>query len=84
MKRVVLHIDSLVLKGFRHEDRQGIAEGLQLELTRLLADPQASQQLTTNGDVSRLRAGSIQIRHDSKPQRIGAQVAQGIGKGMKR
>jgi DNA polymerase III delta prime subunit len=46
MKRVVLHIDSLVLKGFRHEDRHGIAEGLQQELSRLFADPQAAQQLT--------------------------------------
>jgi hypothetical protein len=84
MKRVVLHIDSLVLKGFRHEDRHGIAEGLQQELTRLFADPQAALQLTANGDVSRLRIGGIQIHHDSKPQRVGSQVAQGIGKGMKK
>ena len=84
MKRVVLHIDSLVLKGFQHEDRQGIAEGLQQELTRLFADPQSSQQLTASGDMSRLRAGSIHIRHDANPQHVGLQVAQGIGKGMKR
>lgn len=83
MKRIVLHIDSLVLKGFRHEDRHGIAEGLQQELTRLFVDPQAIQQLTANGDVSRLRIGGIQIRLDSKPQHVGLQVAQGIGKGMK-
>ena len=83
MKRVVLHIDSLVLKGFRHEDRHGIAEGLQQELSRLLAHPQAAQKLTANGDVSRLRLGSISIDQNSKPQRVGSQVAQGIGKGMK-
>ncbi len=83
MKRVVLRIDSLVLKGFQHEDRHGIAAGLQQELSRLLADPQAAQQLTANGDVSRLRLGSISIDQNSKPQRVGSQVAQGIGKGMK-
>ena len=83
MKRVVLHIDSLVLKGFRHEDRHGIAEGLQQELTRLLADPQAAQQLMENGDVSRLRLGSISIGQNSQPQRVGSQVARSIGKGMK-
>lgn len=82
MKRVVLHIDSLVLKGFRHEDRQGIAEGLQQELARLLADPQATRQLTASGDVSRLRVGSIHIGQNSKPEHVGLQVAQGIGKGM--
>lgn len=83
VKRVVLHIDSLVLKGFRHEDRHGIAEGLQQELTRLFANPQAAQQLAANGNVSRLRLGNISIDQNSKPQRIGSQVAQGIGKGMK-
>ncbi|MDO9101191.1 MAG: hypothetical protein Q7J20_10155 [Candidatus Nitrotoga sp.] len=83
MKRVVLHIDSLVLKGFRHEDRHGIAEGLQQELTRLFANPQAAQQLAANGDVSRLRLGNISINQNSKPQHVGSQVAQGIGKGMK-
>ena len=28
-QRIVLHIDRLVLNGFRQEDRQRIAEGLQ-------------------------------------------------------
>jgi hypothetical protein len=83
MKRVVLHIDSLILKGFRHEDRYGIVEGLQQELSRLFVDPQVAQQLTANGDVSRLRLGSISIDQNSKPQRVGSQVAQSIGKGMK-
>ena len=84
MKRVVLHIDSLVLKGFRHEDRHGIAEGLQQELTRLFADPQAAQQLTANGDVSRLRVGSIQIGQSSRPLHVGVEAARAIGKGMKK
>jgi len=83
MKRVVLHIDSLILNGFRHEDRHAIAAGLQQELTRLLTDPQAAQQLTVNGDVARLRVGNIQIGQNSQPQRVGSQVARGIGKGMK-
>lgn len=82
MKRVVLHIDSLVLKGFRHEDRHGIAEGMQQELARLFADPQAAQQLAAKGDVPRLRVGSVPIGQNAKPQRVGSQVAQGIGKGM--
>ena len=83
MNRIILHIYKLVLRGFNHEDRQGIAEGLQQELVRMFADPQAAQQLTANGDVSRLRIGSIRIGQNSKPQHVGSQVAQGIGKGMK-
>jgi len=83
MKRVILHIDSLVLKGFRNEDRHGIAEGLQQELTRLFAASQSAQQLAAKGDVSRLRVGSIHIGQNSKPQHVGLQVAQSIGRMMK-
>jgi hypothetical protein len=82
MKRVVLHIDSLVLKGFKHEDRHGIAEGLQQELGQLFSNHQAAQQLMANGDVSRLRVGNVRIGQNTKPQRVGSQVAQGIGKGI--
>lgn len=83
MKRIVLHIDNLVLKGFRQEDRQGIAAGLQNELGRIFSDPQAARQLMTSGDVTRLRVGNVHIGQNSKPQRVGAQLAQGIGKGIK-
>jgi hypothetical protein len=83
MKRVILHIDSLVLKGFRNEDRHGIAEGLQQELTRLFADPQAAQKLTAGGDMPRLRVGNIQIGQNPQPQHVGSQVARGIGKRVK-
>ena len=84
MKRVVIHIDRLVLNGFRFEDRHAIAAGLQQELSRVLAEPQAAQGLTTLGDRSRLQVGSLHIEHGAKPQRIGAQVAQGIGKEFKK
>ena len=84
MKRVVVHIDSLVLKGFRHEDRHAIALGLQQELSRVLANAQASQDLTALGDRSRLQVGSLHIEHGAKPQHVGEKVARGIGKEMKR
>jgi hypothetical protein len=38
MTRVVVHIDRLVLRGFRHEDKHAFAEGLQEEISRLFAD----------------------------------------------
>lgn len=84
MRRVVIHIECLVLNGFRFEDRHAIAMGLQQELSRVLADPQAVQGLTSLGDISRLQVGRMHIAQGSKPPRLGAQVAQGIGKGMKR
>jgi len=84
MKRVILHIDNLVLKGFRHEDRRGIATGLQHELSSLFADPQAVQQLTSGGDLSQLQVGSVSVGQGVKPHHIGQQVARGIGKGVEK
>ena len=84
MKRVIVHIDSLVLRGFNHEDRHAIAAGLQQELTQLFAEPQTAQSLMDRDNVSRLRVGSITINQGSKPQQVGVEAARGIGRGMKK
>ena len=84
MKRVIVHIDSLVLKGFNHEDRHAIAAGLQRELTQLFAQPQTAQTLTDRGDVSRLKIGNITINQGSKPQQVGVEAARGIAQEMKK
>lgn len=85
MKRVVIHIDRLVLNGFRPEDRHAIGEGLQQELSHLLTSPIAAQGITHLGDQAQLRAGRIHLAQSAKPQssygrNIGAQVAQSINK----
>jgi len=85
MKRTVLHIDRLVLHGFRPEDRHGIAAGLQLELGRIFSDPQAVRQLTSTGHMYRIQiggTGSARIAPGAGPRSIGTQVARGIGKGL--
>ena len=84
MKRVVVYIDRLVLKGFRHEDRHAIAVGLQQELGRVFADREAVSLLRAMGDVSQLKVGGVHIEHGSKPQRVGESVAHGIGKTIKK
>ena len=84
MKRIVLHIDKLLLHGFKHEDRHGIAAGLKQELGQLLSNPQAAHQLMTNGDVSRLRVGNVRIGQNVKSKNVGMQLAHGISQGIKR
>jgi hypothetical protein len=59
MKRVVVHIDRMVLKGFRNADAHGIGEGMCGELGRLLAHPAANERLAALGHVSCLRAGKL-------------------------
>lgn len=83
MKRVVVHIDRLVLNGFRREDRHAIAAGLQQELGRVFADREAVSGLRDMGDVARLRVNGVQFEPGSKPQQVGESVAQGIAKEIK-
>ena len=84
MKRVIVTIDRLVLKGFRPEDRHAIAVGLQEELGRVFADREAVSLLGAMGDVPRLQVGGVHIEQGSKPQRVGESVAQGIGREMRK
>lgn len=83
MSRVIVHIDTLVLKGFRHEDRHALAEGLREELGRQFAEPEASRHLVSRGDVWQLRSGGVRVEHGVKPAAVGAQVARGIAQGTK-
>lgn len=80
MKRIVVHIDRLVLTGFRPEDRHAIAMGLEQELGRVFADREAVSLLSAMGDVPRLQVGGVPIEQGARPQRVGESVAQGIGK----
>ena len=84
MKRVVVHVDRLVLKGFRHEDRHAIAAGLKQELGRVFADREAVSLLRAREDVSRLQVGGVPVEQGSRPQRVGENVAQGIGKEIRK
>ncbi len=77
-----MNIDRLVLKGFRFEDRHAIAQGLQEQLTRLLADPGMVGRLTSLGDVPRLRTKAISIPGEANPRQVGQDTANGIGEGV--
>lgn len=84
MRRVIVNIDRLVLKGFRFEDRHAIAQGLQAQLTRLLADPGMAEQIAGLGNVPRLGTKAISISRDETSRQVGKVIADGIGKGLAR
>jgi hypothetical protein len=80
MRRVVVRIDSLVLKGFRQEERHAIARGLSAELTRILSVPGAGERLRNGGAVAHVRAGSFNVSANARHEHIGAAAAGRIGK----
>ena len=84
MRRVVVHIDRMVLRGFGNTDAHAISEGMRSELARLMADPAAAQRLASLGHVASLRAGKVRLAHGVKPQRLGISAGGAIAKGMRR
>jgi hypothetical protein len=84
MKRVVVHIDRLVLKGFRGADAQAIGEGLRSELARALAEPSGAGSLESMGDISRVNAGRVGVGHDAAPRQFGVSAGRAIARGLSR
>jgi hypothetical protein len=84
MRRVVVHIDRMILRGFGNADAHAIGEGMRDELSRLLADPATGGRLPSVGHVSSLHAGKVRLAPHAKPQRLGISAGRAIAKGMSR
>jgi hypothetical protein len=82
MRQVFVDIESLVLKGFRYEDRGAIAAALQDELGRLLAAPEAAERLVRFGETPRLRVGDVTLAANARAPQVGTETARAIGKGL--
>jgi hypothetical protein len=84
MKRVVVHIDRLVLRGFDGDDRSGIAEGLRAELGRLLAGVDLPHDLIGLGGKAPLKVDAVRLEHGSVPMSVGQRLARGIARGVRK
>ncbi len=84
MKRVVVHVDRLVLKGLRPEDRHAVAAGLQQELGRVFTDREAVSLLSGMRVVARLQVPGVPVGQGSSPQRVGENVASSIGREIRK
>jgi hypothetical protein len=84
MSRITLTIDRLVLKGLEGADRKALAEGLQKELSRVLADPATRAEWASSHRTPILRLGQMAL--DPGPaggRKFGGGLARAIGKGLK-
>jgi hypothetical protein len=78
VRRVVVHIDRLVLRGIRPEDRHAVADGLRTELAALLGEPQTAAGIGRIGAIAHLRAGRVRVVPGAAPSAIGAGAARRI------
>lgn len=82
MRRVVVHIENLVLRGFQHADQRALAQGLQEQLFRLLSQPAAIEQLSQLGSIPDVHAGSFVVDPGSRLARVGSDAATQICTGL--
>lgn len=82
MDEIELHIEELILYGFKHADRQRIAEAVQEELTRLLKENKLPEILERQGEHAHLNGGSFVIRTGERPEAAGAGIGQAVYEGM--
>jgi hypothetical protein len=82
MKRVMLHINRLVLRGIDRADAQAVSAGLQAELQALLADPRVAGALVNGGNRARVHAGTVDSSADGSGRNMGKAIAGGIARGI--
>ena len=83
MTRVIVHIDRLVLHGLDRADAAGISAGLQSELQRLLASPEAAAGLVARGDLRQLQGGSLKLSPRDPAADTGRAVARRVIPGVR-
>jgi hypothetical protein len=84
MKRVVVHIDRLVLNGFRDADADAIGEEMRIELARMIADPATGERLASVGHVPSLHAGKVRLAPGARLEGLGVSAGRAIAKGISR
>lgn len=83
-KSIEIHIDEMVLHGFAMADRYSIADAVQHELARLLAENGAPSSLAQPAAIERISGGAFRLKSDANAESTGAQVARAIFGGLRR
>ena len=81
---ISVRIDQLVLKGFEPADRNALVEGLQAELSRVLADPVARAEWARSHRRPVLRLGRMPLEAGpAAARKFGGGLARAIAKSLK-
>lgn len=81
---IELRIEELVLHGFAPGDRYRIAEAVERELSRLLADQGVLESLERGGGIASVDGGAFEVAPGSRAEVVGAQVAKAVYGGLRR
>lgn len=82
MKRLVLHVERLVLNGFRPDEHAAFAESLRGELGRHLGQSEVASLLASRSNAARVVVPVLRVPAATKAARVGERVAHAIARGM--
>lgn len=77
-QNIELHIEQIVLHGFKHYNAHQIGEAIEREITRLLQEKGLPPTLAVNINLGRLNAGSFNIQPGAKAEAVGNGIANSI------
>lgn len=85
MSRVIeVNIDRVVLRGIDPSDRKAMIEGLEAELSRILADPTSDSQKIQSRRTPVLKLGRMPLEPGpAGGRKFGGGLARAIGRGVK-
>jgi hypothetical protein len=83
MRRVVLHVDRLLLRGFARGDAAALSAGLRAELQSLLGGEAAVAALSLHQGSHVVRAGTVRVPDGSSAGAVGRAVAGRIVRSTK-
>jgi hypothetical protein len=78
-----VHIEEVVLHGFRPQDGHGIGDALERELARLLSQPHGRAGLTESRDLPSVDAGRVSLEPGARPRVIGRRLAGAVYGGLR-
>lgn len=81
MRRIVLHVDRLLLRGFTRGDAAHVAAGLRAELRSLLGGAGAVGALSEHAASGVVRAGTVRVPQGGSARAVGRAVATRIIRG---
>ena len=83
-RTIEVRIDRLVLRGIDPSDRKALVEGLQAELSRILADSRSGEQRMQTRHTPLLKLGRMPLEPGpSGSRKFGGGLARAIGRGVK-
>jgi hypothetical protein len=80
MKRVVIHIDRLVLNGVARTDAAAVTAALQRELRLQLGGPENAAALAALGNPERIDVGRLRLAPGRSAAELGRAVAGGVAR----